>query len=196
MVVSHIQAPDVPDVEDALRALNKSGARQGRAPEENDESDRNDFSNFGSDLAPSIVPQDPNDEISAEELANDKPSLGKRFAGAVFGSVIVAAIAAFAWQAYSDNQIKAWWSSIHSGKPKPSSDSSTNVALQPSDETATAPPFAPTPVAAEMPPELLKQLQAIASDLGVLRQKVEEIASKQDQRLARHRVYSGSRTEP
>jgi hypothetical protein len=78
MVVSHIQAPDVPDVEDALRALNKSGARQGRAPEENDESDRNDFSNFGSDLAPSIVPQDPNDEISAEELANDKPSLGKR----------------------------------------------------------------------------------------------------------------------
>jgi hypothetical protein len=170
MVVSHIQAPDVPDVEDALRALNKSGARQGRALGEKDESDQNDPANFSSDLAPSIVPLDHNDEVSAEELANDKPSLGKRFAGAIFGSIFVAAIAAFAWQAYSDNQIKTSWGS---GKLKPSSDSPTNVA--------TAPPLAPNPVAAEVPPEVLQQLRAIASDLGVVRQKVEEIASKQDQ---------------
>ena len=158
MVVSHIQAPEVPDVEEALRALNRSEAGQGRVLGPREEPDRND-ENYGSNLAPSIVPQDQIDEISSEELANNRPSLGKRFAGAIFGSIIVAAIAAFAWQASSDNQIKAWWSSIHSGKLKPSSDSPTNVALQSSDKIATAPPVAPTPVAAEMPPELLQQLQ-------------------------------------
>ena len=181
MVGSHIQAPDAQDVEDALRALNQLGIRQGRAPGTTEETDRNDPLDFGSDLAPSIVPRDQNEEISTEELVSDKPSLGKRFVGAIIGSIIVAIIATFAWQAYSDDQIKAWWPSIHSKELKPSSDLAANVALQSSNQITAAPPSAPTPVVAETPPELLQQLQAILSDLAALRHAVEEMASKQDQ---------------
>ena len=179
MVVSNIQAPDPQDVEDALRALNQSGVRQGRAHGAIEETDRNDSLDFDRDLAPSIVPRDQNEEISIEELASNKPSLGKRVAGAIIGSIIVAIIATFAWQAYSDDQIKAWWSSIHSKKLKPSSDLAVNV--QPSDQVTAVPPSAPTSLVAETPPELLQQLQTIVSDLATLRHTVEEIASKQDQ---------------
>ena len=56
-----------------------------------------------------------------------------------------------------------------------------NVAAKSSDQKATEPPPAPTPVVAEVPPEVLQQLQTIVSDLAVLRHTIEEIASKQDQ---------------
>ena len=69
---------------------------------------------------------------------SDKPSLGKRFVGAIIGSIIVAIIATFAWQAYSDDQIKAWWPSIHSKELKPSSDLAANVALQSSNQITAA----------------------------------------------------------
>src|SRR6516165_3178343 len=126
-------------------------------------------------FAPSIVPRDPtlgqSEETSAENIASSKSSLGKRVAGAIVGSIIIATVALFA----------AWWSSFPSKKFKPSSDLAVNVAAKSSDQKATEPPPALTPVVAEVPPEVLQQLQTIVSDLAVLRHTIDEIASKQDQ---------------
>ena len=170
MVISPNQAPDPKDVEDALRALNVSRIREGRAHVATDETDRNDPLDFGRDFAPSIVPPDENAQIGTEELAS-KASLGKRLAGATIGSIIIAIVVTFAWQG----------SSIYSKKSKPSSDLAVSVSPQSSDQTTPVPQQAPTPVVAEVSPELLQQLQNIVSDLAVLRHAVEEIASKQDQ---------------
>ena len=168
MVVSPNQAADPKDVEDALRALNVSRIREGRAHVATDETDRNDPLDFGRDFAPSIVPPDENAQIGTEDLAS-KASLGKRLAGATIGSIIIAIVVAFAWQG------------SYSKKSKPSSDLAVSVSPQSSDQTTPVTQQAPTPVAAEVSPELLQQLQNIVSDLAVLRHAVEEIASKQDQ---------------
>jgi hypothetical protein len=171
MVVSPNQDPDPQDVEDALRALNESRIREGRAHGAADKADPNDLLDFGRDFSPSIVPRDENEEISAEGLASNKVSLGKRVAGAIVGSIIIAIVATFAWQG----------SSIYSKKLKPNTDLAAKVPSQSSDQTTAVPPPAPTPVVAETSPELLQQLQNIVSDLAALRHTVEEIASKQDQ---------------
>ena len=102
MVVLPNQDPDPQDVEDALRALNKSRIREGRAHGAADKADPNDPLDFGRDFAPSIVPRDENEEISAEEFASNKVTLGKRVAGAIIGSIIIAIVATFAWQGSSD----------------------------------------------------------------------------------------------
>ena len=58
---------------------------------------------------------------------------------------------------------------------------SVEPTVNSSDQKATEPPPAPTPVVAEVPPEVLQQLQTIESDLAVIRHTIEEIASKQEQ---------------
>ena len=142
-----------------------------------EQTDQNDALDFGRNdyFAPSIVPRDAtlgqNEETTAEKIASSKSSLGKRVAGAIVGSIIIATVALFA----------AWWSSFPSKKLKPSSDLAVNVAAKSSDQKATEPPPAPIPVVAEVPPEVLQQLQTIVSDLAVLRHTIDEIASKQDQ---------------
>jgi hypothetical protein len=171
MVISANQAPDTKDVEDALRALNESRTQERRVHVARDETERSDPLDFGRDFAPSIVPRDENAQIGTEELASNKASLGKRVAGAIVGSIIIAIVVTFAWQG----------SSIYSKKSKPSSDLAVSISPQLSDQTTPVPQQAPTPVVAEMPPELLQQLQNIVSDLAVLRRTIEEMASKQDQ---------------
>ena len=175
MVASRIEAPNSEDLEDALRGLRR--VHQADALGTAEQIDQNDALDFGRNdyFAPSIVPRDPtldqNEKTSAENIASSKSSLGKRVAGAIVGSIIIATVALFA----------AWWSSLPSKKLKPSSDLAVNVAAKSSDQKATEPPPAPTPVVAEVPPEVLQQLQTIVSDLAVLRHTIEEIASKQDQ---------------
>ena len=175
MVASRIETPDSGDLEDALRGLQR--VHQADALGTAEQIDQNDALDFGRNdyFAPSIVPRDPtlgqSEETSAEKIASSKSSLGKRVAGAIVGSIIIATVALFA----------AWWSSLPSKKLKPSSDLAVNVAAKSSDQKATEPPPAPTPVVAEVPPEVLQQLQTIVSDLAVLRHTIEEMASKQDQ---------------
>jgi hypothetical protein len=170
MDISPNQAPDLKDVEDALRSLNVSRIREGRGHVATDETAGNDPLDFGRDFAPSIVPRGENAQIGTEERASNKASLGKRVAGATIGSIVIAIVVTFAWQG----------SSIYSKKSKPSSDLAAS-APQSSDQTTPVPQQAPTPVVAEVPPELLQQLQTIVSDLAALRHTVEEIASKQEQ---------------
>ena len=175
MVASRIETPDSGDLEDALRGLQR--VHQADALGTAEQIDQNDALDFGRNdyFAPSIVPRDPtldqNEKTSAENIASSKSSLGKRVAGAIVGSIIIATVALFA----------AWWSSLPSKKLKPSSDLAVNIAAKSSDQKATEPPPAPTPVVAEVPPEVLQQLQTIVSDLAVLRHTIEEIASKQEQ---------------
>jgi hypothetical protein len=175
MVASRIETPNSGDFEDALRGLRR--VHQADALGTAEQTDQNDALDFGRNdyFAPSIVPRDPtlgqSEETSAEKIASSKSSLGKRVAGAIVGSIIIATVALFA----------AWWSSLPSKKLKPSSDLAVNVPAKSSDQKATEPPPAPTPVVAEVPPEVLQQLQTIVSDLAVLRHTIEEIASKQDQ---------------
>jgi len=175
MVASRIETPNSGDLEDALRGLRR--VHQADALGTAEQTDQNDALDFGRNdyFAPSIVPRDPtldqNEKTSAENIASSKSSLAKRVAGAIVGSIIIATVALFA----------AWWSSLPSKKLKPSSDLAVNVAAKSSDQKATEPPPALTPVVAEVPPEVLQQLQTIVSDLAVLRHTIEEIASKQDQ---------------
>jgi hypothetical protein len=175
MVASRIETPNSGDFEDALRELRR--VHQADALGTAEQTDQNDALDFGRNdyFAPSIVPRDPtlgqSEETSAEKIASSKSSLGKRVAGAIVGSIIIATVALFA----------AWWSSLPSKKLKPSSDLAVNIAAKSSDQKATEPPPAPTPVVAEVPPEVLQQLQTIESDLAVIRHTIEEIASKQDQ---------------
>ena len=175
MVTSRIETPNSGDFEDALRGLRR--VHQADALGTAEQTDQNDALDFGRNdyFAPSIVPRDAtlgqNEETTAEKIASSKSSLGKRVAGAIVGSIIIATVALFA----------AWWSSLPSKKLKPSSDLAVNVAAKSSDQKATEPPPAPTPVVAEVPPEVLQQLQTIVSDLAVLRHTIDEIASKQDQ---------------
>ena len=116
--------------------------------------------------------------------ASDTPDVEDALRALNKSGTRLAAIAPFACQAHSDNQIK-----IHSAILKPSSRSPTNVAPQPSGKIATAPSLAPSSVAAEISPERLQQLQATGRDLGVLRQKVEDCGQAKSD-LARHRVFS------
>jgi hypothetical protein len=189
MVESLIQAPNPHDVEDALRALNEQRSRQGRGPA-TAQSDQDRPLDFGRDayLAPSIVPPDPaidqSKHIGAKEIASNRPSIGRRVAGAIIGSIVIAAVATFAWQVYSNDQtkdmIKVWWSSGHGKKLKPGPDVAVSIPPQFSDQTPATSSSAPTPVVAEAP-EVLQQLQTIASDLAALRHTLEDIANKQDQ---------------
>jgi hypothetical protein len=187
MVDAHIQAPNPKDVENVRRALNEPRSQR-RGLELIEQTDQDRPLDFGRDayLAPSIVPPDSAiDQISAEEIASNKRSIGRRVAGAIIGSMVIAIVATFGWQVYSNDQtkdmIKAWWSSGHSKKLKPGSGVAVNVPPQISDQTPAISSSAPTPVVAEAPAELLQQLQTIASDLAALRHTVENIASKQDQ---------------
>jgi hypothetical protein len=189
MVRSHIQAPKPQDVEDALRALSASRLQQEPIYRVTEQTNRNDSLDFGRDLAPSIVPRDPaidqDEKISSDESASNKPSRIKRVVGALIGSIFIAIMATFAWQAYTDDQtqnmIKALWSSVHSKKLKPSSGLAVNVSPQSPDQTMAVSPPAPPPVVLEASPELMRQVQNISSGLAALRHSVEEIASKQDQ---------------
>ncbi len=194
MARSHIQAPKPQDVEDALRALSASRIQQEPMYRVTEQTNRSDSLDFDRDLAPSIVPRDPaidqHEKISSDESTSNKPSRIKRVVGALIGSIFIGIMATFAWQAYTDDQtqnmIKALWSSVHSKKLKPSSDLAVsdlavNVSPQSPGQTMAVPPPAPPPVVAEASPELMRQVQNIASGLAALRHSVEEIASKQDQ---------------
>jgi hypothetical protein len=190
MAASHVHAPNPQHVDGVLQSLEEWWIQQGRAPRATHQADRNGSLELGHDtyLAPSIVPPepaiDPNEEISVEETASDRPSLGRRVFRAIIGSIVIAVTASLAWQAYSDDHTKdmvqAWWSSGHGLKSKHGSVLAVNNTPQLSDQTAPLSPSPPAPVVAEAPPELLQQLQTIVSDLAVLRHAVEEIASKQD----------------
>jgi hypothetical protein len=187
MSASHVHAPNPQHVDGVLQSLEEWWIQQGRAPRATHQADRNGSLELGHDtyLAPSIVPPepaiDPNEEISVEETASDRPSLGRRVFRAIIGSIVIAVTASLAWQAYSDGMVQAWWSSGHGLKSKHGSVLALNNTPQLSDQTATDSRSPPTPVVAEAPPEVLQQLQTIVSDLAVLRHAVEEIASKQDQ---------------
>jgi hypothetical protein len=191
MSASHVHAPNPQHVDGVLQSLEEWWIQQGRAPRATHQADRNGSLELGHDtyLAPSIVPPepaiDPNEEISVEETASDRPSTGRRVFRAIIGSIVIAVIAGLAWQAYSDDHTKdmvqAWWSSAHGLKSKHGSVLAANNTPQLSDQTAPLSPSPPVPVVAEAPPAVLQQLQTIVSDLAVLRHAVEEIASKQDQ---------------
>jgi hypothetical protein len=191
MSASHVHAPNPQHVDGVLQSLEEWWIQQGRAPRATHQADRNGSLELGHDtyLAPSIVPPepaiDPNEEISVEETASDRPSLGRRVFRAIIGSIVIAVMAGLAWQAYSDDHTKdmvqAWWSSAHGLKSKHGSVLAANNTPQLSDQTAPLSPSPPVPVVAEAPPAVLQQLQTIVSDLAELRHAVEEIASKQDQ---------------
>ena len=191
MSASHVHAPNPQHVDGVLQSLEEWWIQQGRAPRATHQADRNGSLELGHDtyLAPSIVPPepaiDPNEEISVEETASDRPSVGRRVFRAIIGSIVIAVMASLAWQAYSDDHTKdmvqTWWSSGHGLKSKHASVLAVNNTPQLSDQTATESRSPPTPVVAEAPPEVLQQLQTIVSDLAVLRHAVEQIASKQVQ---------------
>jgi hypothetical protein len=191
MAASHVHAPDPKDVGSALRALRELTVQQGPTIRAIHQANRNGPAEFGDDTdsAPSIIPPEPainqNEEIGVENPPTVRQSFRRRVYGTIVGGVVIAAAAGLAWQTYSNDQtkvmVKALWPSVHGVKLNPGSDLATNNTPQLTDQTAAVAKSPPTPAVAEIPPELLQQLQTIVSDLAVLRHAVEEIASNQGQ---------------
>jgi hypothetical protein len=154
-------------------------------------------------IAPVAASIDPNSQqptAQSEEVSNDGPSVAKRlFRTGGYGFIITVIVGtAFVWQSSDDTtreMAKGWvnslvWSSSllpHNLPPKSDVEAVFTTSDQPLMGTAVTLPttFAsqPTPssTATESFPDLKKQLEAIASDLSIMRRIVEQVAARQDQ---------------
>jgi len=143
----------------------------------------------------------------SQEISSVRPSVAKRlFRTGAYGAVIAVIVStAFVWQSSDDmtrGMVKGWFnslalSSLHlSNNLPPQSDSvaegvSKSTGQPPQTDTSVILPTAsaieptPTSTTTDSPPgsspDLKKQLEAITSDLTLVRQLVEQVATRQDQ---------------
>jgi hypothetical protein len=166
---------------------------------------------LGSSDSPSIAPDahadDPNSrQTSSRKVSSVRPSVAKRlFRTAAYGAVITVIVSiAFIWQSSDDTTkdiVKGWVNSLEWSSPRfannlpPQSESvveavSTSAGQPPQPKTTVILPAvsaetAPTSTATDSPPEyssdLKKQLEAITSDLAVVRQTIAQAEARQDQ---------------
>ena len=156
----------------------------------------NDTAGENSYISPNIASQEPpinpNQRAVIEEISDNKPSVGRRVFRTFVYSLIFAAMVAVAWQAYRDDEAKkmfsvlghswlTWVSSLSRHKSSVGSDPATARAPKSSDQTAAVAQSGAAPALADVSRELQQQLQAVISDLAIVRRAVEQIASKQEQ---------------
>jgi len=128
-----------------------------------------------------------NKRASIEENSSNKPSVGKRKFRTFVYSLIFATIVFVAWQAYRDDptreMISGWgrsWRTWVSSLPRHKSAVGPDRAMARAQAAAVA-QSGPTPAVADVSRELQQHLQAVMSDLAVVRRAVEQIASQQEQ---------------
>jgi hypothetical protein len=152
--------------------------------------------------APSIAPSPQQPNSRSEEVSRNRPSVAKRlFRTGVYGFIITVFVgAAFVWQSSdgtTKDMAKRWVNSLVWSSPllpnnlPPKSDVATDAVSTTSDQppsgttvilpTASASQPTPTSTATEASPDLKKQLEAMASDLAIVRRIVEQVAARQDQ---------------
>jgi hypothetical protein len=140
-----------------------------------------------------------------DQFASDRPSIGRRIFRSLvrfFIAVLIGVGATLAWQSRGDEAKEiartwapslGWLLSVSTTKLPPDVDvaakqTGTTPAGQVStQDAALSQPAAlvtqtvPAPAAAATSPELVQQLEAIARDLAVVRNSVEQLAAKQEQ---------------
>jgi hypothetical protein len=155
-----------------------------------------------SPVAPSIDPNRQQPTAQSEEVSNDGPSVAKRlFRTGAYGFIITVIVGtAFVWQSSDDTTKEmakgwvnslVWSSSLHPHNLPPESEVASEAISTTSDQplmgttvilpTTSASQPTPTSTAAESFPDLKRQLEAIASDLSIMRWIVEQVAARQDQ---------------
>ena len=119
--------------------------------------------------------------MARDQLASYRPSFGRRTSvtlASFFIAALIGVAATFVWQsvstAKSPNDVAV--AEKQSGFTPVGQVSLQDAPPQPTPVTQTA----PAPTAPATPPELVRQLEALARDLAVLRRSVEELAAKQE----------------
>jgi hypothetical protein len=156
--------------------------------------DRNNLAGEISHISPSIAPGPsivPNREAIIEEISGNKSSFGRRIFRTFAYGLAVAALPAIAWQAYQNDAIKrtiidwersslAWFSS-QSLQRSSGGKSLAAASIKADQEHAVAQAESAPELADVSPAVQQQQLQAVASDLAIVRRTAEQIASKQEQ---------------
>jgi hypothetical protein len=143
---------------------------------------------FGSP-GPSIVP---NQQAMTEEISGNEPSVGRRVFRTFIYSLAVAALVIVAWQAYRDEKTKemisswgsrslSWLSSVPARKAAINQHPATAASTNSSNQSVAIAQSGSAQTGADVFREVLQQLEAAMSDLGVIRRTVEQIATKQEQ---------------
>ena len=123
-----------------------------------------------------------------DQLASDRPSIGRRIFRALahfFIVVLIVVGATLAWQSYGDEAKEmvrtwapslAWLLPVSTTKSPPDGQVSAQDAALPQSAPVTQ-----TPAAAVTSPELVRQLEPMTRDLAVVRRSLEQLAAKQEQ---------------
>jgi len=196
MAASQGQARNVPpdDFDNVLRSFHEWMHQKGEADRNRRKipSDRNNLAGEISHISPSIAPGPsiPNQEAFIEKISGNKSSFGRRIFRAFAYGLAVAALLAIAWIAYQDDAIKrtiidwersslAWLSS--QSRQRSSGGRSLPAASIKADQEHGVAQAESAPELADVSRAVQQQLQAVASDLAIVRRTAEEIASKQEQ---------------
>ena len=154
----------------------------------------------GSDFSAGLGAVEPPIRVSSrpsdfknDQVANVRPSIGRRTLRSLARFFIAALIgvgATFAWQSHGDEakeMVRTWAPSLSSAWQSYGDEAKEIVrAWTPSlgwlaSVSTTKSPPAPAPAAAATSPELMQQLEAMVHDLTAVRHSVEQLADKQEQ---------------
>jgi hypothetical protein len=152
-----------------------------------------DFSAGLGAVEPSIRVSPRPSDFKNDQVANDRPSIGRRTFRTLARFFIAALIgvgATFAWQSHGDEAkeiVRTWSPSLSSAWQSYGDEAkemvrtwTPSLGWLASVSTTKSPP-APAPAAAATSPELVQQLEAMARDLTAVRHSVEQLADKQEQ---------------
>jgi hypothetical protein len=190
MVALQRQAPDPQGPEEILRSFQEWMAERAKAMHQADRkefSDRNPEAYFPPSIASPETPPERDQQAEIQKRADNGTSVGSRVLRTLIRGFIIAVLLGFGWQVYRDDQtkdmIKVWmvssfkWLSpaigIRSQTALPSQDMAPSQAAAPS--TAQPPPAVNTST------ELQQRLEAIGSDLAVVRGTFEQLTDRQEQ---------------
>jgi uncharacterized protein YoxC len=127
-------------------------------------------------------------DFKNDQLASDRPSIGRRIFRALFRffiAVLIGVGATLAWQSYGDEAKEmvrtrapslAWLLPVSTTKSPPDGQLSAQDAALPQSASVTQ-----TPAAAMTSPESVQQLETMTRDLAVVRRSLEQLVAEQEQ---------------
>lgn len=167
----------------ALRSLKEWVAQKALVDRKASSGENSNVSPSISASGPSIVPKQ---RAIGEKISDGRPSRGRRVFRTFASGVVVAALVAVAWQAFQDKDTKknlrAWgrapltWLSTLSGQNLVGQNLATATGPKSMERVEGS-----TSVGADASPEMQSQLRAAVNDLAIIRQTLQQIASKQEQ---------------
>jgi hypothetical protein len=189
MIALQRQAPNPQDPEEILRSFQEWMAERAKTMHQADRkefSDRNPEVYFPPSIASPEPPPERDQQAAIEERVDNKTPFGSRVRRTMIRGFIITVLVSLGWQVFRDDQtkdmIRVWmfssfkWLSPATGTRSQSASTSQDMA----PFQAAAPPAAPPP-AVNTATELQQLLEAIGSDLAVVRHTLEQLADRQEQ---------------